>query len=477
MSNGKDNILVSDKIEYFCHTSGTTGKQKLIPVTKESRLRASKYMGIFLQKFAYNNLKDKWSSEKGLLISDMVTTTYTPSNIPICSATSGGMKGIKHLIPYIYTSPLEIMYIEDKSTSLYLHLLFALKEKKLMYIAGVFISNILDLLRELEKNSKYLIDDIKKGKINKKLNLEKDIRDKLNSYLSPNASRADELEKEFNKGFKNICERIWPNIVYIACVDGASFSIYDKAVHFYTNNIPIYSPCLSASEGTLGINKHCDEIKYIIIPNTVFYEFIDSEDFNKTNPKTLSIDQLKIGKSYEIVLTNFAGLYRYRLGDVVKVVNLFNSCPEVIFLYRKNQILNMAAEKTTEDHITSAIKNTMKKCNTELTDYTTLADNSTSPGKYIFYMKFKKSLPKNQLKKLETTLDLELQKSNLAYNRFRKNSRLSALKVITLSPNTFFKIKESLQKKGISKNQIKIPRVITDNKKILDIIKKNITMN
>ena len=151
MSNGKDNILVSDKIEYFCHTSGTTGKQKLIPVTKESRLRASKYMGIFLQKFAYNNLKDKWSSEKGLLISDMVTTTYTPSNIPICSATSGGMKGIKHLIPYIYTSPLEIMYIEDKSTSLYLHLLFALKEKKLMYIAGVFISNILDLLRELEK--------------------------------------------------------------------------------------------------------------------------------------------------------------------------------------------------------------------------------------------------------------------------------------------------------------------------------------
>ncbi len=137
----------------------------------------------------------------------------------------------------------------------------------------------------------------------------------------------------------------------------------------------------------------------------------------------------------------------------------------------------MAAEKTTEDHITSAIKNTMKKCNTELIDYTTLADNSTSPGKYMFYMEVKKSLPKNQLKKLETTLDLELQKSNLAYNRFRKNSRLSALKVITLSPNTFFKIKESLQKKGISKNQIKIPRVITDNKKILDIIKKNITMN
>ncbi|MDO4401895.1 MAG: GH3 auxin-responsive promoter family protein, partial [Clostridiaceae bacterium] len=43
MVNGKENILFSGKIEYFGHTSGTTGKQKLIPTTKKSRLIASKY--------------------------------------------------------------------------------------------------------------------------------------------------------------------------------------------------------------------------------------------------------------------------------------------------------------------------------------------------------------------------------------------------------------------------------------------------
>ncbi len=474
MAAGEKDILVKDELEYFCHTSGTTGKQKLIPVTKKSRLTASKYMGILLQKFAYNNFKENWSYGKGLLISDMVTTTYTSADIPICSATSGGMKSIKHIFPYMYTSPIEIMYIKDKTTSLYLHLLFALKEKKLMYIGGVFISNILDLLRELKKNSQDLMEDIKKGRVNKKLDIDKETRKNLNSYLSPNASRSEDLEREFKKGFKGICKRIWPNLAYITCVTGATFSIYDEAVNFYTDNLPIYSPCLSASEGTIGINRHANEFKYIIIPDTVFYEFIDTEDSNKKNPKTFCINELKIGRNYEIVLTNYAGLYRYRLGDVIKVTNFYNSCPEVIFLYRKNQVLNMASEKTTEDHITSAIKNTIKQFNVKLIDYTTLADNSNSPGKYIFYMEFNKSISPDFLKKIQSTLDLELQKSNIAYGRFRKNKRLDNLKIIPVSTNTFFKIKESLYKKGISKNQIKIPRVITNNKKILSVINDNL---
>lgn len=474
MANGENDILLKDKIEYFCHTSGTTGKQKLIPVTKKSRLIASKYMGILLQKYAYNTFKDNWTYGKGLMITDMVTTTYTSSNIPICSATSGGMKGIKYILPLIYTSPIEVMYIKDKSTSLYLHLLFALEEQNLMYMGGVFISNVLDLLRELEKNLEDLICDIRKGRINRKLILDESIRKKLNSYLTPNASRAETLEKELKKGLQGICRRIWPKLTYIACVDGASFSIYDEAVNFYTDYLPIYSPCLSASEGTIGINKKVKEIKYVIIPDTVFYEFINVKDSSEKNPKTYCINELKIGESYEVVLTNYAGLYRYKLGDVIKVTGYFNSCPEVIFLYRKNQLLNMASEKTTEDHITTAINNTMRKFNVKLIDYTTFADTSISPGRYIFYMEFNKNLSPEVLKNIEKNLDMELQKSNLAYGRFRQVKRLSHLKLIKVNLNTFFKIKESLYKDGISKNQIKIPRVITNNTKIISLIKKEI---
>lgn len=468
MVNGKENILFSGKIEYFGHTSGTTGKQKLIPTTKKSRLIASKYMGILLNRFAYDNFKNNWNYERGLAVSDIVTTTYTNGGIPICSATSGGMKGIKNIIRYFYTSPIEVMEIKDKDSANYLHLLFALKEKNLAYISAAFISNILDLFRILEDNYNDLVNDIKKGRINKKINLDEEVRKILNSYLEPNATRADELSIEFKKGFKGVVRNIWPNIMYIATVTGGNFSIYDDKVNYYTDNLPIYSPVYAATEGTIGINPYIKKIRYIIIPDTVFYEFIPFEEIDNDNPKTLLINELKVGEKYEIVITNYAGLYRYRLGDIVNVVSYYNDSPEIEFVCRKNQVLNMVSEKTNEEQLTTAIKNSMKKFN--LMDYTTIPDNSITPGRYVFYCEFKEKLSKEEVNLLEKKLDKELRKSNLAYDRARNNKKLGEIKIIVLKNDTFKLVSEALFKKGVSKNQIKIPRVVINNKDILNIL-------
>ena len=471
MAKGEKNILVSEDVEYFGHTSGTTGKQKLIPVTRSGRLAASKYMAILSQKFVYNNLKDEYSYGKGLMFADTVTTTYTEAGIPITSATSGGMKKIKALIPYMYTSPYEVMEIKDKEAQMYLHLLFALKERKLSYITSVFISNVLDILRFLEDKKDLLIMDIRKGRINRRLNIDDVMRDKLNRYIKPDAARADEIETEIKKGFRGICRRIWPKISYIACVTGANFSIYDDRVNYYTDNLPIYSTAYAATEAMIGINPYIEKIRYVIIPDTVFYEFISVKDENKNFPNTYCLNELKVGEKYEILITNHAGLYRYKLGDVIKVVGFYNNCPEIEFLYRKNQILNMVSEKTTEEHLTKSIQNSIKKLNLSLVDYTTFQDNTISPGRYIFYFEFRDTMTRKKILELEDVLDLELQKVNLAYGRFRKNNRLAKLKIKLVNKDTFNIIKESLISKGISKNQIKIPRVINNKKEILNILK------
>ena len=470
MANGEKNILVSEDVEYFGHTSGTTGKQKLIPATKSGRIAASKYMAILSQRFVYNNFKENFKYGKGLMFADTVTTTYTKAGIPICSATSGGMKKIKGLIPYMYTSPYEVMEIKDKESQMYLHLLFALKERKLAYITSVFISNILDLLRFLEEKIDSLIMDIRKGRINKRLIIDDVIREKLKKYIKPDAARADEIDIEIKKGFKGICKRVWPEITYIACVTGANFSIYDERVDYYTDNLPIYSTAYAATEATIGINPYIERIRYVVIPDTVFYEFISIRDENKEVPKTYRLHELELGEKYEIVITNQAGLYRYKLGDVIKVVGYYNDCPEIEFLYRKNQVLNMVSEKTTEEHLTTSIQNTIKKLNLSLVDYTTIEDNTISPGRYIFYFEFKDNLSRRNIIELENILDKELQRANLAYSRFRKNNRLAKVKVKIVNRDTFNIIKESLISKGISKNQIKMPRVINNKKEILKIL-------
>ena len=44
--------------------------------------------------------------------------------------------------------------------------------------------------------------------------------------------------------------------------------------------------------------------------------------------------QLRVGGCYEMVLTTMNGLYRYRLGDVIKVVDFYYDTPVYEFSYR-----------------------------------------------------------------------------------------------------------------------------------------------
>lgn len=80
---GEKNILFTEDVEYFGHTSGTTGKQKLVPVTKKSREVGSKYMALLLERFAYNNFKEQWNYGRGLMLADTVMTTYSQGGVPI----------------------------------------------------------------------------------------------------------------------------------------------------------------------------------------------------------------------------------------------------------------------------------------------------------------------------------------------------------------------------------------------------------
>lgn len=468
MAKGEKNILIKEEVEYFGHTSGTTGKQKLIPSTKTARHIAAKYMACLANRFAYKNFKNRWNYGRGLMIADIVMTTYTEGKIPICSATSGGMKYMEKILPYMYTSPIEVMKIKDKECALYLHLLFALKERDLLFISSVFVSNILDLLRILEEKNKDLVLDIRKGIINRKLPIDQYTRKKLNEYLKPDAARADFLENEFRSNFKGICRRVWPSLSYFLCVTGANFSIYDDKVNYYSDNLPIYSPGYAATEAMIGINPNAYEIKYIVLPDTAFYEFIPA-DYGE-DKEICSIDEVKKGSKYEIVVTTYSGLYRYKLGDVVEVTGFYNKSPEIRFLYRKNQVLNMVSEKTTEQQLAASIRNTISKLNLNLVDYTTMPDNSITPGRYVVYMELRGKKDIKSVIKIENILDNELQKSNLAYGRFRKNKRLSNLKVVVLEDGAFSEIKEALFCEGVSKNQIKIPRVLINNPKILEII-------
>ena len=120
---------------------------------------------------------------------------------------------------------------------------------------------------------------------------------------------------------------------------------------------------------------------YMLLPFGGFYEFIPVEE--GAEETLLLLDQLEVGKEYELVVTNLSGFYRYRLGDVIRVVDYHNECPMIVFSYRKNQLISMYGEKVTETALRTAVESMAEESGTAVLEYSIYADTETDPGHYI----------------------------------------------------------------------------------------------
>lgn len=102
--------------------------------------------------------------------------------------------------------------------------------------------------------------------------------------------------------------------------------------------------------------------------------------------KPLLLNQLEVGKEYELVVTNLSGFYRYRLSDVVRVAGYHNECPMIIFSYRKSLLISMYGEKITEAALRNAVESMAEESETVVLEYSIYADTETDPGHYIVFL-------------------------------------------------------------------------------------------
>ncbi|XP_057509188.1 probable indole-3-acetic acid-amido synthetase GH3.6 [Actinidia eriantha] len=84
--------------------------------------------------------------------------------------------------------------------------------------------------------------------------------------------------------------------------------------------------------------------------------------------ETVDVSGVEVWKMYEVVVTTYRGPYRYRLGDIVKVVGFYNSSPQVEFVTRAP---NHLGEVITEGNLIFAIKRFQQVLRSEATTYIT----------------------------------------------------------------------------------------------------------
>ncbi len=113
-----------------------------------------------------------------------------------------------------------------------------------------------------------------------------------------------------------------------------------------------------------------------LLPDVAFWEFIPQSEWPRSRedpsyqPRTVLINELEVGKQYELVFTHFYGmpLLRYRIGDVFKVVALEDQetgvkLPQLVFQARASDIIDLAGlTQIDEKTLATAIANAGISC-------------------------------------------------------------------------------------------------------------------
>ena len=459
INDGEENLICSQKPVWYNKTSGTVGVPKKIPYTQRTRDCFTRYSLGYQSGFLYRHLQEKYFGGRWLnLIRCGGSIIRLNDGTPYGPISEASLRPYIDKWQHIFPTPSQATFSPKGTDTRYLNARYALCDKDLNNIACTFTGFILDFCRYIEKNWKLLVNDIEKGVIDDSTELPEDLRESLSAELRPDPERAAELSAIFEKGFDTpFIPKVWKDLQFVVGGASAGFARYTNEVRsrYLGTDIPFYYRGISASEGIFSVPVELASHESVLIPDSLFYEFISVDE---ENAEPVTMDRLEVGKKYELIITNHSGFYRYRMKDVVLVTGFHNATPKVEFQYRIDKTVSLMGEKTTEMALRVAADNTAKECGFLLVDSSVYPD--TDDVRYVFIMEIDRVPKELNAETVIDCLEKNLEAVNPSYADKVRNGLIKPVKLVFAQPETYVLYKEMMLMKGNSIAQLKPVTVI-----------------
>ncbi|KAF5189054.1 Indole-3-acetic acid-amido synthetase GH3.3 [Thalictrum thalictroides] len=385
-----------------------------------------------------------------------------------------------------FTSPDQAILCTDSDQSMYCQLLSGLVHRhKVLRLGAVFASAFLRAISFLERNWTNLCDDIRTGQLSSSIT-DSGCRSAMSDILkSPDPQLADEIKMICSKKlWKGILCQLWPKAKYIEAVVTGSMAQYIPALELYSaGKLPLVCTMYASSESFFGVNlkplSDPADVAYTLLPNMAYFEFIPlgdnglmsmDEEEEVPKDKPVDLEHVRVGYYYELVVTTFAGLNRYRIGDVVQVIGFHNQSPQLRFICRRNVVLSIDNDKTNEEDLHNSVtlaKKLLEPDNALLVEYTSYADTSSVPGHYVLFWEIQHHATTNggtnrlDVQLLEECCMVVEEALDYVYRRCRTYDKsVGPLEIRVVEPGTFEALMDHFLRNGASINQYKTPRCI-----------------
>lgn len=210
----------------------------------------------------------------------------------------------------------------------------------------------------------------------------------------------------------------WPNLE-VFFHGGISFEPYRDEYRRITDPAKMhFMETYNASEGFFAVqNDLSDPSMLLIIDRDVFYEFIPTDGTDLT-PRTTS--ELEAGKVYEMVITASNGLWRYRIGDTVRVMS--TSPVKIRIAGRTRSFINAFGEELMEDNAERAMAKACEATGSAILNYTAapVYASGGKRGRHQWLIEWETPPADNE--EFAKVLDAELRRLNSDYDAKRSHT-------------------------------------------------------
>lgn len=408
MLQGEPDVTWPGRVEWFAMSSGTTGgRSKFIPITKEALKHCHFKAGRDVFAVYYHlNPKAKVGCGQNLVL--------------------GGSHQVNRMNAYSRYGDLSAVLLQN-----------------LPGWAG---------LRRAPSLKTALMDDWE-AKIE---HIARETKDqKITSILGVPTWTVVLIEKLFELTGEDNLASIWPELeLYVH--GGVNFEPYRSLFHQLIRKHDMhYLETYNASEGFFGIQDRWDSQDLLLMLDYgIFFEFIPQFTGQK-HPEPVPLWDVETGQQYAVVISTNAGLWRYKIGDMVR----FTSTNPYRFRLtgRTQQFINTFGEEVIVENAEQALAKACELTGAKVHDFTAgpVYFEPGQKGGHEWLIEFEQS--PSSLERFREILDEHLQAANSDYAAKRFKSMALGPPLVRQFPRgTFYQWMKARNKLG---GQHKVPRL------------------
>ena len=427
-----EHALTAERPVRYVRTSGTTGQPKDLPLTAAhlDQLRAIQRASVASQY----RVSPAAFAGSILAITSPAAEGKVADGTPFGSASGVLAGSTPALLRDKFAVPPVVFTIADSRVKYLLLLRLALTRRDLSYLGTANPTTLLALVRLYREHEATLLADVRAGGFFLAAEVPSEVLDEIAARLQPMPGRSAELDALVATTRQRHIRDLWPDLALVVTWTCASAGVAIKALltelspHTHIHELGYVS---SEFRGTITIGRRPGS--GLPTFDTHFFEFVERNRWDDGDPEFLTLDRLRKGVDYYVIVTTPSGLYRYFINDLVRVTGFLHRMPLLQFRQKGKGVTSITGEKLYESQVLDAVGQALAAAGSAPRFLMMLADEEAQH--YRLYVE-PDTAPRLSPAQLGELVDARLQAINIEYAAKRESGRLGSVVAHWLAPGT-----------------------------------------